>query len=77
MGELSSSLPKVLRSKLRSSRYYTARNDSLMFSAQTERDRNANLDENREKLIQELKRIYAETVPGETDPRKVKKHAEV
>lgn len=77
MGELSSSLPKVLRSKLRSSRYYTARNDSLTFSAQTERHRNANLDENKEKLVQELRKIYAETVPGETDPRKAKKHAEV
>lgn len=49
----------------------------MTFSAQTERDRNANLGENREKLIQELRKIYAETVPGETDPQKVKKHAEV
>lgn len=49
----------------------------MTFSAQTERHRNANLDENKEKLVQELRKIYAETVPGETDPRKAKKHAEV
>lgn len=77
MGELSSTLPKVLRRKLRESRYYTARNDSLTFSAQTERHRNANVEENREKLVQELRKIYADTVPGETDPEKVKRHAEM
>lgn len=77
MGELSRTLPKVLRRKLRESRYYTARNDSLTFSSQTERHRNANVDENREKLVQELRKIYEETVPGETDPEKVKKHAEM
>ncbi|SPO01177.1 uncharacterized protein DNG_03924 [Cephalotrichum gorgonifer] len=77
VAELSRSLPKLVRSKLRSSRFYTARTDSLTFSAQTERHRSANIDENKDKLVQELRRIYAETVPGETDPGKAKKHAEV
>ena len=77
VGELSASLPRVLRRKLRESRYYTARNDALTFSAQTERQRNRNMDENREKLVQELRRMYAETVPGETDEEKVKKHADM
>lgn len=77
MGELSASLPKVLRRKLRESRYYTARSDSLTFSAQTERHRNMNVEENKEKLVQELRKIYEETVPGETDPEKVKRHAEM
>lgn len=77
MGELSAALPRVLRRKLRSSRFYTARNDALTFSAQTERHRSANVDENRGKLEAELRRIYAETVPGETDPKKVKRHAEM
>lgn len=77
ISELNGMLPKLLRAKLRSSRYYTARNDSLTFSAQTERQRSSNVDENKDKLIQELLKIYSETVPGETDPQKIKKHAEM
>jgi peptidyl-tRNA hydrolase ICT1 len=77
INELNGTLPKLLRAKLRSSRYYTARNDSLTFSAQTERQRSSNVDENKDKLVQELLKIYSETVPGDTDPRKIKKHAEM
>ena len=77
VGELSACLPKVLHYRLRSSRYYVARNDALSFSAQTERHRTANVEENREKLEQELRKIYAETVPGKVDPKKVKRHAEM
>ncbi|PKS11209.1 hypothetical protein jhhlp_002970 [Lomentospora prolificans] len=75
--ELSASVPKLIQARLRSSRYYTARNDSLTFSAQTQRQRSSNVDENKNKLVQELLQIYTETVPGETDPQKVKKHSEI
>jgi len=67
-------LPKLLRTQIRRSRYYTAGTDSLTFHAQTERRRASNLDENKVKLVEELRRIYHEVVPGETDPEDTKKH---
>ncbi|WYZ34244.1 hypothetical protein EsH8_I_000520 [Colletotrichum jinshuiense] len=70
-------LPKLLHRGIRGSKYYAARSDSLTFQAQTHRQRDANADENQEKLIDEVKRIYQETVPGETSTDKKKKHAEI
>jgi peptidyl-tRNA hydrolase ICT1 len=74
VSQLISGLPKLLQSQIRRSRYYTAGTDSLTFHAQTERRRASNLGENRAKLVEELRRIYHEVVPGETDPEDVKKH---
>ncbi|OHF04432.1 peptidyl-tRNA hydrolase domain-containing protein [Colletotrichum orchidophilum] len=70
-------LPKLLHQGIRESKYYTARSDSLTFQAQTHRQREANSEENQQKLVDEIKRIYQETVPGETSPDKKKKHAEI
>ncbi|KAK6226546.1 peptidyl-tRNA hydrolase domain-containing protein [Colletotrichum tabaci] len=75
--DLLSVLPKLLHRGIRESKYYTARSDSLTLQAQTHRHREANTEENQHKLIDEVKRIYAETVPGETSPDKKKKHAEI
>ncbi len=71
--ELTDILPKPLHPKIRSSKYYTRRNDSLSIQAQTERSRTANAEENRQKLYEELVKMYQETVPGETDPAKKEK----
>ncbi|EJT75495.1 hypothetical protein GGTG_05428 [Gaeumannomyces tritici R3-111a-1] len=60
-------LPKVLHSGVRGSRYYVAGSDSISISSQDERSRDMNTGTNRQKLWQEILRIYAETVPGETD----------
>lgn len=72
--ELTRSLPKLMHAGLRSSRFYTGGNDSLTFQAQTTRSRTANAEENLEKLVEELQRIYQMSVPGETSVKKVKKH---
>ncbi|OTA80584.1 hypothetical protein M434DRAFT_223772 [Hypoxylon sp. CO27-5] len=72
--ELSKSLPKLMRSALRSSKYYSKRNDSITIQAQTHRNRSANTDENHLKLVEELQKIYKENIPGETSSEKIKKY---
>ncbi|KAI0108751.1 hypothetical protein F4776DRAFT_667891 [Hypoxylon sp. NC0597] len=74
MEELSKSLPKLVRSALRSSKYYSKRNDSITIQAQTQRNRSANTGENHLKLVEELQKIYKENVPGETSSEKIKKY---
>ncbi|RYP68855.1 hypothetical protein DL769_005414 [Monosporascus sp. CRB-8-3] len=74
LGELSKSLPSLLRPALRSSKYYSRRNDSISIQAQTQRSRAANTDDNHKKLAEELLRIYKERVPGATSEEKVKKY---
>ncbi|KAG7124387.1 hypothetical protein HYQ45_013667 [Verticillium longisporum] len=69
--------PRPSQHGIRASKYYTSRSDSLSFQAQTHRHRDANTDENLEKLLEEVQRIYRESVPGETTPGKRKKHEEV
>ncbi|KAI0533102.1 peptidyl-tRNA hydrolase domain-containing protein [Xylaria digitata] len=77
VSELSKGLPKLMRSALRSSRYYSMRNDSITIQAQTQRSRTANTDENRQKLAEELHRIFCEQVPTATSEKKIKKHEEI
>ncbi|KAI2631106.1 hypothetical protein GGS21DRAFT_491730 [Xylaria nigripes] len=72
--ELSKGLPKLICRALRLSRYYATRTDSITIQAQTQRSRAANTDENRQKLIEELHRIYQEQVPAATSAGKIKKH---
>lgn len=74
VSELSKGMPKLMRSALRSSRYYSMRNDAITIQAQTQRSRTANTDENHQKLFQELRRIYEEHVPSATSNEKIKKH---
>ncbi|RDA91292.1 hypothetical protein CP533_6317 [Ophiocordyceps camponoti-saundersi (nom. inval.)] len=75
--ELLLMLPKSLHQGVRTSRYYTAANDSLTFHAQSQRSRTANAEENREKLMGELTRLYHDTIPGETSTEKRKKHEDI
>ncbi|TDZ34961.1 hypothetical protein C8035_v010196 [Colletotrichum spinosum] len=75
--DLLPALPKLLHRAVRQSKYYTASSDSLAFQAQEHRQRAANATENQQKLMDEIQRIYDETVPGETSVDKKKKHAEV
>lgn len=72
--ELKTMLPKLMHPALRTSRYYTSRTDSLTIQAQTQRSRTANTGENQEKLIQEIHRIYRETVPQVTSAKKNQKY---
>lgn len=60
---------------LQSSKYYMRSKDYIVFSAQTQRDRNANTEENRVKLLDELQRMYGDAVPGDTSVEKRQKHA--
>lgn len=60
---------------LQSSKYYMRSKDCIAFSAQTQRDRNANTEENRVKLLGELQRMYGDAVPGDTSVEKRQKHA--
>ncbi|KAI1290572.1 hypothetical protein F5Y03DRAFT_401171 [Xylaria venustula] len=76
VGELSRSLPKLLRPALKSSRYYTVRSDSITIQAQTQRSRSANTEDNHQKLVDELHRLYREQVPSSTSETKIKKHEE-
>jgi peptidyl-tRNA hydrolase ICT1 len=68
-------LPKLLHAGVRESKYYSRRSDCLTIQAETQRSRNANTDENREKLFKELEQLYRKTVPGESSPDKAKKYA--
>ncbi|KAI1654384.1 hypothetical protein F4813DRAFT_370642 [Daldinia decipiens] len=72
--ELSKGLPKLVRLALRSSKYYSKRNDSITIQAQTQRSRSANTDDNHLKLVEELQKIYREQVPGTTSSEKIKKY---
>jgi hypothetical protein len=72
--ELVAVLPKSLHSSIRKSKYYTANSDSLTFQAQTSRSRDANAQDNRNKLVEEVTRIYHEATPAETSEEKKKKH---
>jgi peptidyl-tRNA hydrolase ICT1 len=67
-------LPKLLQSSVRESKYYKAGNDSISMQAQESRSRSSNTDANHEKLFNELQRIYAEVVPGESTAEKRAKH---
>lgn len=77
VGQLMGILPKMLHRGLRSSKYYTAGNDSLSLQAQTSRSRTANADDNHQKLFDEMQRVYDETVPNETSPEKRHKYAQL
>ncbi|KAI4869946.1 hypothetical protein F4820DRAFT_344391 [Hypoxylon rubiginosum] len=72
--ELSKSLPKLMCSALRTSRYYAKGNDSITIQAQTQRSRSANNEENHQKLAEELQKIYGEHVPGTTSSEKIQKY---
>lgn len=74
VSELSQVVPKLMRPLLRSSKNYVKGKDCISFQAQTGRDRNANAEENRAKLLEELHRMYTDAVPGDTSSEKVQKH---
>lgn len=74
VSELSEGLPTLVRLALRSSKYYSKRNDSISIQAETQRSRTANTDENRQKLIQEILNLYKDRVPGVTSETKIKKY---
>lgn len=75
IAQLLSMLPKHLHAGLRSSKYYVQRNDAVSIQAQTHRSRAANTDDNRQKLFDEIEKLYRGAVPNETDPEKTRKHA--
>jgi hypothetical protein len=77
VGQLLSILPKSLHPNIRKSKYYTSTNDSLTFQAQDSRSRDANAEDNRRKLTDEVVRIYKEATPAETSVEKRKKHEEM
>ena len=77
VGELFAILPKNLHPHVRSSRYYTETSDSLTFRCQRSRDRNKNAEENRDKLMDEITRMYEENTPNATSEEKKKKFEEV
>ncbi|KUI62740.1 hypothetical protein VP1G_09858 [Cytospora mali] len=72
--ELHRVLPKMMHPLLRLSKYYVKGKDCVSFAAQTKRDRNANAEDNRAKLLEELHRMYSDAVPGDTSVEKRKKH---
>ncbi|KAI1505112.1 hypothetical protein F5X99DRAFT_369597 [Biscogniauxia marginata] len=72
--ELSRGLPKLMRSVLRTSKYYAKGSDSITIQAQTQRSRSANTDDNHMKLVEELRKMYRENIPAATSTEKLKKH---
>lgn len=60
---------------LRGSNHYVKNKDILLFQAQDSRDRNANAEDNRTKLLGELQKMYSDAVPSETSTEKKQKHA--
>ncbi|KAI1169453.1 peptidyl-tRNA hydrolase domain-containing protein [Nemania sp. FL0916] len=77
ISELSKGMPKLVRSQLKSSRYYSVRNDAISIQAQEQRSRTANTDLNRQKLFDEVHRLFREHVPGATSEETIKKHEAV
>ncbi|KAI1204730.1 uncharacterized protein F4807DRAFT_321145 [Annulohypoxylon truncatum] len=75
--ELSKSLPKLMCSALRSSRYYTKGSDSITIHAQTQRNRTANTHENHHKLADELLKLYKQHIPKQTSRDKIKKYEDL
>ncbi|KAJ4414794.1 hypothetical protein N0V82_007709 [Gnomoniopsis sp. IMI 355080] len=75
VSELIRVTPKLVHSLLRTSNHYVKNKDSLSFQAQDSRDRNANADDNRSKLLKELQRMYSHAVPSDTSVEKKQKHA--
>ncbi|KAI2466907.1 hypothetical protein F4781DRAFT_403984 [Annulohypoxylon bovei var. microspora] len=75
--ELSKSLPKLMRSVIRSSKYYTKRHDSITIQAQTHRNRSANTEDNHLKLLEELQKMYKQHIPGETSKETIKKYEDL
>ncbi|KAH6990520.1 hypothetical protein BKA56DRAFT_667083 [Ilyonectria sp. MPI-CAGE-AT-0026] len=75
--DLLSMLPNSIHSGIRKSKYYTVNSDSLTFQAQTSRSRDANAEDNRKKLVEEVTRIYHEATPAETSEEKKKKHEDI
>ncbi|KAH7155224.1 hypothetical protein B0J13DRAFT_221100 [Dactylonectria estremocensis] len=75
--ELLSMLPQHMHPSLRKSKYYTANSDSLTFQAQTSRSRDANAEDNRNKLVEEVTRMYHEATPAETSEETKKKHENI
>ncbi|KAI0010655.1 hypothetical protein F4779DRAFT_279736 [Xylariaceae sp. FL0662B] len=73
LDELCKSLPNLMHAAIRTSRYYTKRNDSITIHAQTQRSKFRNTEENRIKLVEELRKLYKEHIPGETSPKKIKR----
>jgi peptidyl-tRNA hydrolase ICT1 len=49
----------------------------LTFQAQDSRSRDANAEDNRRKLIEEVTSIYKDVIPAETSAEKKKKHEEM
>ncbi|KAJ4388119.1 hypothetical protein N0V93_008724 [Gnomoniopsis smithogilvyi] len=75
ISELTQVTPKLVHPLLRTSNHYVKNKDSLSFQAQDSRDRNANADDNRSKLLRELQRMYNDVVPSDTSVEKKQKHA--
>ncbi|KAI0892998.1 hypothetical protein F4806DRAFT_477850 [Annulohypoxylon nitens] len=74
ISELSKLLPKIMHQALRASDYYTKSNDSITLTCQTQRNKTANADENRTKLVIELQKLYRANVPEKTSAEKIKKY---
>ena len=74
VNDLIKCLPRLMHPGLRTSKHYTARNDSISIQAQTQKSRTANTDENHQKLVEEVRKIYRDSVPGETSDKKRKKY---
>ncbi|SPJ81656.1 uncharacterized protein FTOL_09061 [Fusarium torulosum] len=77
VGQLLLALPKSLHPSIRKSKYYTSTNDCLTFQAQDSRSRDANAEDNRRKLVEEVTRMYKDATPAETSVEKKKKHEEI
>lgn len=75
VAELIRFTPKLVHPLLRASKHYVKNKDSLLFQAQDTRDRNANAEDNRSKLLGELQRMYSDAVPSSTSTEKKQKHA--
>ncbi|KAM7204293.1 meiotically up-regulated gene 82 protein [Naviculisporaceae sp. PSN 640] len=74
VSQLMGILPKLLHPSIRSSKYYTKTTDSITMQAQAHRSRSANMEDNRQKLYQEIQEIYQKVVPGESSPDKARKY---
>lgn len=66
-------LPKVLHREIQNSRYYVASSNSLRIDSDTHRNQTKNKEDTHERLFEEIKKLYAKTVPGVTAPETRKK----
>jgi len=73
IADLLTHVPKVLHQGLKDSRYYVASSQSIKIQCDTHRGQTENEAETHKRLGEEISKVYAQRVPGVTNPETKKR----